>query len=186
MKIFNAITYEVVEMLRSGAVGVIPTDTIYGLVASLSNEAAVRKIYQLKNRDVKKAVGTIIINDPLQIEHLVAPEHLLRAELFWPGSVSVVMPIIDNDLAYAHHGLNSLPFRVPNSPNLREVLAKTGPLATSSANRQGDVPASTINEAMAIFRSSIDFYVDGGDLSGRKASRLIKILENGQVEELRA
>src|SRR5690606_25594332 len=115
--------------------------------------------------DPDKPVGTILINDAEQIEDYVAPEQLLPAQVYWPGPVSVVLPVGDK-LNYAHRGLQSLPFRIPDYPALRRLLAATGPLASSSANSAGKPTATTIEEAMGIFREAVDFYVDGGDLSG--------------------
>lgn len=183
MKIFSSFTPEVVEILKNGGIGIIPSDTVYGIVGQLFNQAAVERIYDVKDRPLNKPVGTILINDPSQVEDYILPEDLLRAQVYWPGPVSVVLNV-GNRLAYAHRGLESLPFRIPDVLALRELIKSVGPLATTSANIAGRAQSVNAQEAMSIFREAVDFYVDGGDLSGRKASKIIRF-NHGEVETLR-
>lgn len=183
MEIFSSFTPEVVEILKNGGVGIIPTDTIYGVVGQLFNQSAVERIYDLKDRPLDKPVGTILISDPDQIDEYVGSSELLPAEVYWPGPVSVVLTV-GNRLAYAHRGKQSLPFRIPDYSALQQLIAQTGPLVSTSANLAGRLPAVTMQDAMGVFRESVDFYVDGGDLSGRAASRIIR-LSNGKVEVIR-
>lgn len=185
MKIFDSFTQEVTELLNNGAVGVIPTDTVYGIVARLDNPQAIAKIYHIKNREVDKPVGTILINDPLQVEHFVDSRSLLSAQTYWPGPVSVILDVPGN-LHYAHRGYDSLPFRIPDHSPLQNLLKSTGPLATTSANMAQTKPADTIEEAMGYFRDNVDFYVNGGDLSGARASRIIRINDDGTIEDIRS
>lgn len=183
MKIFSSLTPEVVEILNSGGIGIIPTDTVYGIVGQLFNQSTIERMYDVKDRELTKPVGTILIAGPEQIDDYVSAEDLLRAEVYWPGPTSVILPV-GNRLAYAHRGLQSLPFRVPDNSSLQQLLKKVGPLAATSANLAGRSLAVTAQEAMAIFRESVDFYVDGGDLSGRQASKIIKFT-NGKAEVIR-
>jgi len=183
MKTFKSFTPEVVEILKNGGIGIIPSDTIYGIVGQLFNQAAVERIFDVKDRPADKPMGTILLADPEQIEGYVSSEDLLRAEVYWPGPTSVILGL-GNKLAYAHRGLHSLPFRIPDVPALQALLKQVGPLATTSANITGRPTAVTIEEAMGIFRESVDFYVDGGDLSGRPASQII-CFNGDQVEKLR-
>jgi len=184
MNIYQSFTPDVVAALQSGAVGVIPTDTIYGIVAPLFNQAAVEKMYDLKNRESNKRVGTILISDITQIDEYVDSEKLLRAEVLWPAPVSVELPIV-RGLHYAHRGNGTLAFRMPDDQSLLNLISQTGPLASSSANLAAAPPAVNMQEALGTFREGVDFYVDGGDLSGRPPSKIIKILDNGEIEVIR-
>lgn len=178
MKQFSSLLEEVISLLKAGSVGVIPTDTVYGVVALLSDETAVRRIYSVKGHGDNRAVGTILIGDTQQLETVTSPGLVATAAQHWPGAVSVILPVGDR-YKYAHRGLNSLAFRLPAAEELRDFLLSTGPLATSSANKSGMPVATTIEEAVQYFGDSVDFYVDGGDLSGRVASKIIKITEAG-------
>src|SRR5882672_9012380 len=85
-----------------GAVGVIPTDTVYGLVARASDEVAVKRVYDLKLREGKP--GTIIAASVQQLIELgLKPRYLKAVEQFWPGAVSVIIPC-GPELTYLHEG----------------------------------------------------------------------------------
>lgn len=168
---------------KPGVIGIIPTDTVYGIVARAADESAVARLYGLKKRDDKP--GTLIAANIGQLEEIGLKHRYLKAvEEFWPGAVSVVIPAADPALEYLHKGKMSLAVRVPKDKELQELLKKTGPLVTSSANHPGDPPANTIAEAREYFGDEVDFYVDGGDLSGRKPSTVIRIVDDA-VEVLR-
>lgn len=170
-----------VELLARGAVGVLPTDTVYGLVCDASNSEAVARLYRLKSRERKP--GTTIAANAAQVIALGVSEDVVhRTEFFWPG-VSVELPWGERG-EYLHQRTGRSAFRVVAQDAVRGLLEKTGPLLTSSANLPGEPPANTIVEARAYFGDTVDFYVDGGDLSGRQPSTLV-CLRDGRVEVVR-
>lgn len=159
----------------------IPADTIYGLVASAHDAEAVKRIYELKKRDGKP--GTIIASSISQLEELGLKKRYLRAvEHYWPGPISVVIPCFK--LRYLHHGVGSIAVRIPADENLRTFLEKTGPLQTSSANLTGRPGATDLATAQKYFGDRVDFYVDGGDLSDREPSTVIRVVDD-TVEVIR-
>lgn len=177
-----AFTSDVAARLAAGEVGVIPTDTVYGLVASASNPLAVERLYKLKSRENKP--GTLVAASIDQLVALGLKRRYLKAvEDYWPGAVSVIIPC-GPELAYLHRGLNSLAVRIPDDKDLLELLAASGPLATTSANHPGEPVASTIDQAKSYFDDEVDFYIDGGNLSGREPSTVIKIVDDA-IEVLR-
>lgn len=183
MKILNTLSDSaLVDMLAQGKVGVLPTDTIYGLVASARNPEAAERILVVKGREYKP--GTLIAASVEQLIELgIKRRYLTSVEQFWPGAVSVVIPM-DPNLTYLHSGKGSLPIRIPNHSELLKLLTKTGPLITTSANRPNEKPAATMQEAVDIFGSEVDFYVEGGDLSNAQPSTIIRIVDDA-VEILR-
>lgn len=159
----------------------MPTDTQYGLVAVASNTVAVERLYGLKNRIQK--LGTIIAADIEQLEKLGIKHRYLKAvEGYWPGPISVVVPAIE--LGYLHLGKNTLAVRIPGNVEVVKLLQRTGALLTTSANAPDQPPANTIQEAQDYFGDTVDFYVDGGDLTDRKPSTIIRIVDDA-VEVLR-
>ena len=171
-----------VELLNSGKVGVMPTDTLYGVVCRADEEAAVHKLYGLKKRENKP--GTIIAASVNQLERLGFKHRYLKAvEHLWPNPLSIVLPC-GEELTYLHRGLRTVAVRVTADKELNKVLKQTGPLLTSSANHPGEPPANTIEEAQKYFGEEIDFYVDGGDLRGRQPSTVIRIIDDA-IEVLR-
>lgn len=171
-----------IAAIKAGDVGVVPTDTIYGLVADASNEAAVHRLYELKHRKGKP--GTIIAASIEQLVHLGIPRRFVKAvEQFWPGAVSVIVPT-EMQLGYLHLGKFSLACRIPDSANIQALLEKTGPLMTTSTNHPDQPPATNIKQAQKYFGDKVDFYVDGGDLSNQKPSTIIRIVDDA-VEIIR-
>lgn len=175
---------EAAELLANGKVGVMPTDTVYGLVTSASNEAAVRRFYELKNREQKP--GTLIAASTDQLLALGVPSEQVEAVAkYWPNPLSAVLTVNGND--YLHQGVGSLAMRVVANEKIRQLLEITGPLITSSANQPGQPPATTIDEAIAYFGDSVDFYVDGGTITAepstiiRPGTNGIEIIRQGSV-----
>ncbi|MGH7241043.1 MAG: L-threonylcarbamoyladenylate synthase, partial [Candidatus Saccharimonadales bacterium] len=156
---------------------------VYGLVARAADQTAVERLYGLKHREHKP--GTLIAADTDQLVELGLKARYLKAvEQFWPGAVSVIIPCSDPALQYLHQGKYSLAVRIPDQAELLKLLEQTGPLLTSSANQPGEPIANTVDEARSYFGNQVDFYVDGGDLSGREASTVIRIVDDA-IEVLR-
>ena len=171
------------KLLVKGAIGVIPADTVYGVVARAADGQAVARLYQLKHRENKP--GTLIAANIGDLETLGLKHRYLKAvEQYWPGPVSVIIPAADPKLQYLHQGKMSLAVRIPKHKQLQELLQKTGPLITSSANEPGQPIANTVDQAKKYFGDKVDFYQDGGDLTGREPSTLIRIIDDA-VEVLR-
>jgi L-threonylcarbamoyladenylate synthase len=165
---------ELIKLLIDGAVGVMPTDTIYGLVCSASDEKAVRRLYAHKSRENKP--GTVIAANIDQLVDIGVKRRYLKAvEQFWPGAVSIEIP---NSINYLNQSTGRQAFRIPKDSEIQSILLKTGPLLTTSANNPGETPSNTINEAKDYFKDSIDFYVDGGDLSNRAPSTIIRVIDD--------
>lgn len=173
---------KIIETLKNGGIGVLPTDTIYGVVASALNKETIESMYPLLKRDTKKPMVIIIsrIKDLGLFDIGVNRKFKKKLKEFWPGKVSVILPCHSQELAYLHRGMESLAFRVPDLKWLRKLLKKTGPLVATSANPEGEKPSQTIKQAEKYFASNIDFYVDVGKMIG-KPSTLVKI-ENEKVE----
>lgn len=173
-----------IPLLQQGAVGILPTDTVYGLVAVATNHMSVERFYSLKNREQKP--GTLIAASTDQLLPLgVSAADIEKVAHYWPNPLSAVLPITDND--YLHQGTGSLAMRVVADPNIRQLLRQTGPLITSSANQPGQPPATNIQEAIDYFDDSIDFYVDGGTVAAEPSTIIrptphgIEVLRHGSI-----
>jgi tRNA threonylcarbamoyl adenosine modification protein (Sua5/YciO/YrdC/YwlC family) len=173
---------QIITALNDGAVVVIPTDTVYGLVCKANNPSAVARLYALKHREHKP--GTIIAASVDQLVDLGIPRRYLKPiESYWPNPISVVIPV-GSRLPELHLGKMSLAMRIPNKPELLELLGQTGPLLTTSANLPGQPPATNVNEAKQYFGDVVDLYNDGGDLRDHKPSTIIRVVDDA-VEVLR-
>lgn len=171
------------NLQKPGTIGVIPTDTVYGVVARAEDPEAVARLYGLKKRENKP--GTVIAASIDQLKKMgIKRRYLTAVEQFWPGAVSVVIPAANPNLKYLHQGKMALAVRLPADKAVQELLRKTGPLLTSSANPPGEPPATTIEQARQYFGDQVDFYQDGGDLSGCEPSTIIRIIDDA-IEVIR-
>jgi tRNA threonylcarbamoyl adenosine modification protein (Sua5/YciO/YrdC/YwlC family) len=173
---------ELIAALKRGAVGVLPTDTIYGLVCRAGDKQAVARLYEAKPREAKP--GTVIAADIDQLVELgILARYLKPVAYFWPGPISVVVPT-QPGLEYLDRGLMSLAVRIPALDGLRALLAQTGPLLTTSANLTGQPPAKSLEAARACFGDKVDFYVDGGEMTDKPPSTIIRVVDD-EIEVLR-
>lgn len=175
------------SIICNGAIGVLETDTIYGLVGSAMFPDVVSRIYRVKQRNINKPL-IILISDiaQLKIFGVDLNENLIeQLKQFWPGPCSIILPISDpQKFDYLTRGGDSLCFRMPKMDSLFELIDLTGPLVAPSANPEELPPAKTIDEAYQYSGDTIDFYSDGGFVD-RGASRIIKF-DNGNLVELRS
>jgi L-threonylcarbamoyladenylate synthase len=174
---------ELTALLLEEKVGIIPTDTVYGLVAIVKSQKAVRKMYSLKKRDNKR--GTLIAGSVKQLIDLGFDSgHLALVKKYWPGAVSVECSL-PTQIIYAGNSQTTIAVRIPKSQELIKLLSKTGPILTTSANLPGEPIANNISEAQSYFKDRVDFYADGDDLSESQPSTIIKVVDN-KVELIRA
>jgi len=173
----------VLKLNKPGYIGVIPTDTVYGVVARAVDNAAVARLYNLKHRHNKP--GTVIAASIKQFEELGLKHRYLKAvEQFWPGAVSILIPTSNPDLRHITQGVFTMAVRVPANKELVKLLQETGPLLTTSANLPGEPVAKSIAEAKKYFSADVDFYVDGGELSNHLPSTIIRVIDDA-VEVVR-
>ncbi|MDP2598460.1 MAG: L-threonylcarbamoyladenylate synthase [Candidatus Liptonbacteria bacterium] len=185
--------------LKNGGVGVLSTDTIYGIVGSVLDKKAVERIYKLRRRNPIKPMIVLIGSLPDLRLFGISPDPTVKKYLkkVWPhlrrgyggqaGKVSVILGTMNHKsrikFKYLHRGTNALAFRLPQPMWLRRLLRKTGPLVAPSANWEGKPPAKTIREAKKYFGGKVDFYIDAGRVDS-PPSRIVKI-ESGKVVVLR-
>jgi L-threonylcarbamoyladenylate synthase len=171
--------------IKNGAVGVLPTDTIYGIVGSAFSFSAVSRIYKLRKRRPDKPFIVLIssLSDlkPFGVAAGKKTGGILGK--VWPGKVSVLLPVSGNKFRYIHRGTKRIAFRLPAKKELREFLAVSGPVVAPSANWEGKPPAENIREARRYFGEKSDFYLDKGTL--KSSSSTLAIPEGGKLRVIR-
>lgn len=137
--------------LAEGEAVLFPTDTLPALAARPESAAL---LWQLKQRPAHKPLILMGADLAQLIEALGVPWQqpwIEQAQLNWPGAVTLVLPIAGAFTSHLHPGGTSLGLRVPACEPARELLRLSGPLATTSANRSGELPATTAAEAARQF-----------------------------------
>ena len=163
--------------LRRGDLVVLPTDTVYGVGADAFSPFAVRKLLEAKGRgrDVPvpvlvgswRTVNGLVDDLPEEAKDLIAA--------FWPGALTLVMRQ-GNGLTWdLGDTRGTVAIRMPLHPVALELLAETGPLAVSSANRHGEPPPVTAAEAEAQLGASVAVYLDGGAAEDRTPSTIVDL-----------
>ena len=105
-----------IESIKNGGIVIFPTDTVYGIGCDPYNENAVKKIYEIKNRDSTKPLPILGYSKRV-LENIVEFDEITNriAEKFWPGKLTIVLPLKDDKLKKLSRGTNTLAVRVPNN-----------------------------------------------------------------------
>jgi tRNA threonylcarbamoyl adenosine modification protein (Sua5/YciO/YrdC/YwlC family) len=184
------------DAVRGGGLIVLPTDTVYGVGADAFSARAVANLLEAKGRGrdmpppvlvgSRAALGALVSAMPASGEELV--------DRFWPGPLTLVCrhtPHLAWDLGET---AGTVAVRMPDHPLALDLLAATGPLAVSSANRTGMPAATTAAEAEEMLGGSVSIYLDGGSTAGTTPSTIVdltgvtpRVLRSGalSLEELR-
>lgn len=157
-------------VLARGGVIAVPTDTVYGVAAAFDSPGGIEALFELKRRPHSLALPVMVDSigqiTALGVEWPVVAQKLATA--FWPGALTIIVRTPD-DLArrVAHEG-SAVGFRIPDLDVLRRLLARSGPLAVTSANRHAQPPCHSVREVLEVFASSsaLGGVLDGGDCYG--------------------
>jgi L-threonylcarbamoyladenylate synthase len=176
-----------VTALRDGELVAFPTETVYGLGANAQNPAAVRRIFELKERPADHPV----------IVHLDNPKYLHRwastvpdnaqklAARFWPGPLTMVLPRSENVHDVVTGGQDTVAIRVPSHPMAQQLLtAFGGGIAAPSANRFGRVSPTRAEHVREEFGDAVRVVLDGGEAQIGLESTIVSF-DGEQVRLLR-
>jgi len=177
---------EAINHLQKGKIGILQTDTIYGLVGQALNKQAVEKIYKIKKRSLNKPLIILInhIGDLKLFKIELKPKEEERIKKYWPGPTSIILPCPQTQFKYLHRGHGTLAFRLPKKRRLREIIKSAGPLVAPSANLEGEKPVTNIPEAKKTFSNQISFYYGRAKKKQAKPSKIIS-LKNGKLVIIR-
>lgn len=152
-------------VIRSGGLVILPTETVYGIALSASSAAARSRLCGIKGRDEGKPLARLIA-DPREVIGLV-PRAWGKVLDFWPGPLTLVLNT---------PGEGGVGYRCPDHELAREVIRRAAvPVAATSANRSGQLPASTAASAARIFAGEVDLVLDAGAAPGGTASTVLDL-----------
>jgi L-threonylcarbamoyladenylate synthase len=169
---------QAVTILRSGGLVAFPTETVYGLGADAENEAAVRRIFEVKGRpDAHPLI--VHIGRPEWLDRWVADmppatEKLVRQ--FWPGPLTLILRRGSRVPTAVTGGLETVGVRVPNHPVALAMLQSFGgAVAAPSANRFGRVSPTRAEHVREDLGDQVDFILDGGPCSVGVESTIVDL-----------
>lgn len=166
------------DIIRSGGLVAIPTETVYGLAANALDGKAVRKIFAAKGRPMDNPL-IVHIADVDDINNLVSefPEKARKlAECFWPGALTIILPkskIIPDEVSA---GLDTVAVRFPSNEVAQKIIKECRiPLAAPSANSSGYPSPTMAEHVIEDLYGKIDAIVDGGTCSVGVESTVINL-----------
>lgn len=181
-----------IHALSRGEVVVLPTDTVYGIGCDAFQPKAVARVLAAKGRD-RQMPPPVLIPSVRTVDGLardVSPHARVLMESLWPGPLTVIVsaqPSLDWDLGETH---GTVALRVPDHAAALALLARTGPLAVTSANRTGHPAATTADDAKDQLGDAVSVYLDAGDSPLGRASTIVdatgpalRIVREGGVSE---
>jgi L-threonylcarbamoyladenylate synthase len=175
--------------LRAGGLVAMPTETVYGLAADATSDAAVAAIYAAKERPAINPLISHVLDIDAAREHAIfgaEAEALVRA--FWPGPLTLVLPVASTCgiSLLARAGLETVALRSPSHETARALIGAAGvPLAAPSANLSGAVSSTTAAHVVADLDGRVDWILDGGPCRHGLESTIVGCLA-GRPQLLRA
>ncbi len=181
------------EIIKSGGLVAVPTETVYGLAANGLDEAAVRRIYEVKGRPEEKPLSLMVYGVDAMERYWMHVPHAARAlaERFWPGPLTIVMTAKPGIPETVRAGGETVALRCPDHTLTLELLkACRLPLAAPSANPSGLDSARTPQQVSDYFDGRIDAIIFGGECRLGIESTVIdfsvspsRILRRGAISE---
>ena len=170
-----------IDILNNEDVVAIPTETVYGLAGNIYSEKAIRKIFEVKQRPFFNPL-IVHIESIDKIEEVVSefPAKARKlAEVFWPGSLTLILPKKSNIPDVITAGKETVGVRVPNHPITLSLLKQLSfPLAAPSANPFNRISPTSSLHVEAYFKNSISLVLEGGECKNGIESTIIGFEHN--------
>jgi L-threonylcarbamoyladenylate synthase len=166
------------QVLESGGIVALPTETFYGLSVDAFNPGALTRLNRVKGKAEDSPV-LLLLADPRQTR-LVAdalPERFTKlAEQFWPGPLTLVVRASERVPREVSGGRGTVAVRVPGLALPRRLADALGrPLSGVSANRHGEPPCRTAAEVARVLGEDVDLILDGGRTAGGAPSTIVDL-----------
>ena len=169
------------NILSSGGIVAIPTETVYGLAGSVFNPQAIKKIFAAKGRPSDNPL-IVHISDIGEIYNIVSyfsPKAKKLAEKFWPGPLTIILPKNKNIPDEVTAGMDSVAVRFPSNKIAREIIKKSGvPLVAPSANLSGKPSPTQFSHVVKDLDGKVDAIIDGGNCDIGVESTVVSFLQD--------
>jgi len=177
------------EALTAGDIVGVPTDTVYGLAADPFHTGASDRLFALKRRPRSVELPVLVASEEEALTLTIAVPAAARRLMasYWPGALTLVLPRRPDLNADLGDDDATVGLRCPGHPVPLALCNAVGPLATTSANRHGDQPATTASELASAFGAGVALILDAG-VCNRTASTVVdctgqepRLLREGQL-----
>jgi len=169
---------EGIRVLKRGGIVAYPTDTTYGLGASMSIRPAVERVYQVKERPQNMALP-LLLADASQLTEVAEPVPPIAFDLihtFLPGALTIVLHKSKSVPDIITAGGKTIAIRIPDHPTPIALIRGVGsPIIGTSANLSGRPSPLTAPEVHSQFGDKIDLVIDGGRCSAGRQSTIVDL-----------
>lgn len=183
----NSLIDYCVEELKKGNIGIFPTDTVYGIGCDSLNIDTIKKLYDIKNRNLNKPIN-ILVSDTNMVNKFVKNINEIEQKLiqeFWPGALTIIFNKSDIVPDLLTSGLGTIGIRMPDSKICLEIINKFGnPLAMSSANISSKSPDADLKSLVEDFNNKVSFIITDDSLDKGIPSTIVRV-ENNEIKILR-
>ena len=181
---------DLANVIKDGGVVLIPTDTIYGISCDATNIEAVKKVFDIKERNYNNPLLILVSSYDMLYEYVDNISDLEKEllDMFWPGRLTVLLKKNDkiDDLVTA--GSEYVGIRMPNDKYLIDLINEVGkPLVSTSANKSGETSVVNPNVLDEQLLSKFDYIDNKGDLGVNSSTivqvegKYVKILRDGDL-----
>lgn len=168
---------EAVDAALAGALIVLPTDTVYGIGTRPDDPDATARLFEAKGRPRDLELPVLVATRGQASEIATFDDRAQAlAGRFWPGALSLVLPRAERSRGWdLGEDRGTIAVRMPHDPLALAVLARTGPLAVTSANRSGAATPATCEELRAVFGDLVEVYLCAEEPLGDVPSTVVDL-----------
>ncbi len=168
---------QAITILKGGGVVAFPTDTVYGVGVDPFQPSAVQKLYQIKGRPIDKPIPILVgsVADVERVAQNLPPTFSQLADQFWPGELTLIVEAKSLPPEITAGG-DTVGVRMPDHPLALALLQRFGgAIATTSANKSDEPPATSAAEVRSVLGELIGIILDGGHTTTRIASTVLDL-----------
>ena len=168
---------QAIATLNDGGVVAFPSDTVYGVGVDPFQPEAVRKLYKIKGRPIDKPIPILVgsTDDVERVAQNLPPTFSQLAERFWPGGLTLIVEAKSLPPEVTAGG-DTVGIRMPDHPLALALLQRFGgAIATTSANKSDEPPATSAEEVQSELGALVDIILDGGQTATRIASTVLDL-----------
>jgi L-threonylcarbamoyladenylate synthase len=186
----NLDTQKAVQIINKGGIVIFPTDTVYGIGCDPYNKKGVLSLYKIKKREKTKPFPVIGYSKE-ELEKIAEFDNKAEkiAEMFWPGPITLILKIKDENIKKSLGLGKKIAVRVPDNQCVLSLLKECKLLVATSANISGNTSPVDPNDCERNL-NGYDLLIDGGILSDDGESTIVeidkgevKIVRNGSISE---
>lgn len=175
-----------VEIINDGKLAIVPTDTVYGIIADATNEEALKKVYEAKKRDYTKPLIIMVSNMEMLYKYVdnISDMEQKIIEKYWPGKLTILFRKSDKLSGLINNNGDLVGIRYPDNKELIELMNRLDkPLVSTSANIANEGTITSVDKINNDLLEYIDYVYDDG-FKEDVPSTIVKVVNN-KIELLR-